>query len=90
VWLVLIERSLLNNLAQQFGALAAYPVCFLTLASGQTEPTWIQNGPVGFKKIYNLLEKQYTVCKMMILCQASFKEQTEKLVRLLLYITENC
>ena len=37
-------------LAQQFWALAAFTVCFLTLALGQIELKWIQNGPVGFKK----------------------------------------
>jgi hypothetical protein len=38
----------------------------------------------------NSILKQYTSCMMTILCQGEFKEQTEILVKLLLYITEFC
>jgi hypothetical protein len=34
--------------------------------------------------------KKHTPCIMAILCQCDFKEQTENLVRFLLYMTENC
>jgi len=66
-----------------------YSLVFLVLALGQIELTQVQNGPVGFgKKIHT--KKQYTHCIMTVLCQGNFKEQTNKLVSLLLYTTEMC
>ena len=41
-----------------------------------------------FKK-YSIINKQLTRYIILILCQEGFKEQREKLVRLLLYATEN-
>jgi len=46
--------------------------------------TWVQNGPVGFEKKHSL-QKKYACLIMIILCQLDFREQIEKLVRLLLY-----
>jgi len=40
-------------------------------------------------KTYSILKKQHTRCIILILCQESFKEQREKLVRLSFYTTEN-
>jgi hypothetical protein len=41
-------------------------------------------------KKYTVCKKQY-MCRMVVIwCQWDFNEQTEKLVRLLLYTSENC
>jgi len=70
---------------------------FLPLAVGQIEQLpWVQNGPVGCrnKKVH---KKQHThkatytyVPSDECLCQWDLNEQIEKMVRMLLYNSENC
>jgi hypothetical protein len=57
--------------------LTAFLVCFLSLAVGQIELTWVQNARPEFKKEYGILEKQYTGSIMIIFSQQGFKEQVE-------------
>jgi len=52
--------------------------------------TWVQNGPVGFEKKTQPAKKQYIHRIMVILCQVDFKEQIEKLTRLLPHTTKTC
>jgi len=57
--------------AHPFWALTAFLVCFLSLAVGQIELTWVQNAPSKFTKEYILPEKQYTRCIMIIFSQGA-------------------
>jgi len=47
-----IYRVLVGNPRERdhFRALVRFPVCFLSMAVGQIELTWVQNGPVRFVK----------------------------------------
>jgi hypothetical protein len=47
-----ICRVLVGNPRERdhFRALVRFPVCFLSLAVGQIELTWVQNGPVRYVK----------------------------------------
>jgi hypothetical protein len=75
--LTCLDRAVLEH---TFWAMATFPVCFLSLALEQIELTRVQNDAVGLKNIYIILKKQYNLCKMIILCQADFQEQIEKIV----------
>jgi hypothetical protein len=50
---------------------------------------WVQNGPVGFEKTQHTTKTTHLV-KNDNFGQWDFKEQTEKLVRLLLYNSKKC
>jgi hypothetical protein len=86
VWIVLIEWSLHTHSEhwQHFESV------FLFLAVVQIGLTCVQNGPELEKKRFGTVKEQYTICIMIILCQGDFREQIEKLVRLLHCTTENC
>ena len=83
--IVLIQRSLYSHSEhwQHFQSV------FLSLDVGQIgHLPWVQNGPVGFEK-NTVRKEQYMYRMMIILCQWDCNEQIEKLVRLLLYTSEN-
>jgi hypothetical protein len=65
-----------------FWALTVFLVCFLSLAVGQIELTWVQNGTPKLKKEYSILEKQYTRCIMIIFSQGGLQRTGRKLERL--------
>ena len=77
-------------LAHPFWTLATFPVCYSVLSCRTEHLPWVQNGPVGFEKKNTLYKKQYMGQMMIMFCQWDFNEQTEKLVRLLLYTSKNC
>jgi hypothetical protein len=97
VWLFLATVTFYLNcldrvaLAHPFWAPATFPVCFSVLSCrtnrapsiGTKWSSWI------WKK-HTICKKQYMCWMMIILCQWDFNEHTEKLVRLLLYTSENC
>jgi len=76
------------NLARPFWAAAKFRVRFSALGCWTNRTS--KNVQSDLKYIYMYFTKAPYTRWMTILCQGDFKEQTEKLISLLLYTTENC
>jgi hypothetical protein len=92
-WIVTFYLKCLDRvvLAHPFWAMATFPVCFSVLSC------WTNRAPSMGTKWSSWVWRKHTICKkkymywvMIILCQWDFNEQIAKLVRLLLYTSENC
>ena len=97
VWLLLATGTFYFNcldrvvLAHPFWALETFPVRF-SVHSWRTNraPSIGTKWSIWIKKKY-IICKNHFMCQMtIILCQGDFNEQTVKLVRLLVYTSENC